>query len=80
MQAPTNTGFHLSGSVGSFAESDVRVLSTEEYMRANDLVVHGEGLHDRVPEPCQTFESARFPPDLLDEVSHQLVWAACNST
>lgn len=38
-------------------------------MRVNDLVVQGEGAHDHVPEPCQTFESAGYPADLLEEVS-----------
>ncbi|KAF6260529.1 P-loop containing nucleoside triphosphate hydrolase protein [Scenedesmus sp. NREL 46B-D3] len=63
----TNTGFHLSGSTGSFTESDVRVLPAAEYLRANDLITHGEGPHDQVPDPCQTFESAHFPADLLEE-------------
>lgn len=64
----TNTNFHYSGSTGSFTESDVRVLPVAEYLKANDLITHGEGPNDVVPDPCQTFDSARFPSDLLDEV------------
>lgn len=47
----------------------MKVLPAAEYMRVNDLVVHGEGPHDHVPDPCQTFESAGYPADLLEEVS-----------
>jgi hypothetical protein len=72
----TNTGFHLSGSTGNFTESDVRVLPTAEYLRANDLITHGEGPNDQVPEPYQTFDSARFPADLLDEVRRKEAAAA----
>jgi hypothetical protein len=72
----TNTGFHLSGSTGNFTESDVRVLPTAEYLRANDLITHGEGPNDHVPDPCQTFESARFPSDLLNEVRRMVAAAA----
>jgi hypothetical protein len=64
----TNTGFHMSGSTGNFTESNVRVLPTAEYLRANDLITHGEGPNDHVPEPYQTFECARFPADVLGEV------------
>ncbi|WIA12214.1 hypothetical protein OEZ85_012283 [Tetradesmus obliquus] len=64
----TNTNFHYSGSTGSFTESDVRVLPVAEYLKANDLITHGESPNDVVPDPCQTFDSARFPPDLLDEI------------
>jgi hypothetical protein len=57
-------------SSGSFEQtSSVQLVSTEEYLRQNDLTVYGEGPYDQVPEPCQTFESARYPPDILDEVS-----------
>jgi hypothetical protein len=65
-----STGFHQSASNGSLEQtSSVKVLSAAEYMRVNDLVVQGEGAHDHVPEPCQTFESAGYPADLLEEVS-----------
>jgi hypothetical protein len=46
----------------------VQVLPAAEYCRVNDLVVHGESNYDHVPEPCQTFESAGYPADLLEEV------------
>jgi hypothetical protein len=66
---PSTTGFHQSASNGSLEQtSSVQVLPTEEYKRVNDLVVHGEGPHDHVPDPCQTFESAGYPADLLEEV------------
>lgn len=65
----TTTGFHQSASNGSLEQtSNVQVLPAAEYMRVNDLLVHGEGPHDHVPEPCQTFESAGYPADLLEEV------------
>jgi len=65
----TTTGFHQSASNGSLEQtSSVQVLPAAEYMRVNDLLVHGEGPHDHVPEPCQTFESAGYPADLLEEV------------
>eukprot|EP00775_Hariotina_reticulata_P004334 gene4334-4587_t len=65
----TRTGFHQVASSGSFEQtSSVQVVSTEEYLRQNDLAVYGEGPYDQIPEPCQTFESARYPPDILDEI------------
>lgn len=73
----TRTGFHQVASSGSFEQtSSVQVVSAAEYMRQNDLTVHGEGPGDHVPEPCQTFESARFPPDVLDEVSRAAAQAS----
>lgn len=64
-----STGFHQSASNGSLEQtSSVQVLPAAEYMRVNDLVVQGEGPHDHVPDPCQTFESAGYPADLLEEV------------
>jgi hypothetical protein len=68
-QQATTTGFHASSSYGSLEQtSDIKILPAAEYMRVNDLIVHGEGPHDHVPEPLQTFESAGYPPDLLGEV------------
>lgn len=70
-----STGFHQSASNGSLEQtSSVQVLPAAEYMRVNDLVVQGEGHHDHVPEPCQTFESAGYPADLLEEVSCSAGW------
>lgn len=40
-------------------------LSADEYRRQHDLTVMG----DNVPEPFQTFESAGFTQDILDEVA-----------
>jgi hypothetical protein len=66
---PSTTGFHQSASNGSLEQtSSVQVLPAAEYCRVNDLVVHGESNYDHVPEPCQTFESAGYPADLLEEV------------
>ena len=57
------------GSTDSFTESEVKILPALEYLAAHDLTVHGNGQNDNVPEPMQTFESAGFPRDILDEVS-----------
>ncbi len=61
-----------NGSHAYTASGDVEVVAPEEYLRKHDLVVHGQGASDRVPEPLQTFESARFPPDILEEVLSSL--------
>jgi hypothetical protein len=41
-------------------------IPVADYMRKHDLIVEGDGA-SRV-EPFQTFESAGFPHDILDEV------------
>jgi hypothetical protein len=45
-------------------------LTTEEYRQEHSLVVEGDRYSgEPVPEPLQTFESAGFPRDILDEVA-----------
>lgn len=66
---PANTGFHQVHSTGSFQQSgDVEVLPPHDYLRKHDLSVHGQGAQDHVPDPCQTFEAAGFPPEFLNEI------------
>ncbi len=44
-------------------------LTADEYRRKHELTVTGDSTDRAVPDPLQTFESAGFPRDIMDEVA-----------